>query len=638
MKTLPRSLRWNPAILGVATLLLVPCTLAAAEPPLVYTGKQQATPTADGGLRPVVGVQNIQLVRASRTAPAHTDKLGHTYQHAPMLCYWRGKFYLEYLSAPKNEHDSPTVTSFTTSVDGLTWAAPRTAFPAFALPDGTQTVSHQRMGFYVAPESAGPLAAGRLLILSFYGKRPEPNDGTGIGRAVREVHEDGTLGPIYFIRLNAKPPFPGFTPPYPLYSSSPDKGFVAACDALLANKLMTAQWWEEDQLDESGFFSVRGKALSFVTRPDGSTLGIWKNRLVATTTDQGKTWTSTTPAGNLPNNASKYWLQRTADGRYALVLNPTNRNRYPLAVMTSADSAHFDGLASVFSELPDQRFGGYLKNLGPQYVRGIVEGNGTPPDSAEAFWLTHSVNKEDIWVTRVPVPVTTTAPGWVNEDFERTAVGATPAGWNIYSPLWAPVRVVESFNEPVATTPPASRATKVPAASRIIDHALELRDEDPYDYARAVRVFPATHGVKITFKLLARQTDSRFEIELIDAAGLRPVRIALGEDGRLWALHEGQWIDAGAYTPNQWHQFELEIPRDPNADRCALTVDGKSPLRRPAFFTDPVATVERLSFRTGAYRDRGFGGRDLPGADEKAPIASYLIDDVVIAPLPETAK
>ncbi|HEX2861336.1 MAG TPA: hypothetical protein VHN79_06835, partial [Lacunisphaera sp.] len=243
-------------------------------PPVRFTGPLAVAPTADGGLRPIVGVHNLQVYRASRTAPAHADRLAHTYLHAPMLCYWRGKFYLEYLSGPKNEHDHPTATSLTTSVDGVNWAAPRTIFPAFALPDGTQTIAHQRMGFYVAPD-------GRLLALSFYGKSPSPNEGDGIGRAVREIHPDGSFGPIYFIRPNAKSAFPGLKLPYPLHPASPDPGFVAACEALLANKLMTAQWWEEEQHDDTGFYRVRGKALSYVTRPDGSVLGIWKNRLVA---------------------------------------------------------------------------------------------------------------------------------------------------------------------------------------------------------------------------------------------------------------------------------------------------------------------------------------------------------------------
>ena len=587
--------------IGFVSLVLRSAAIAA--PPLVYDGPLEVANSADGALRPVVGVHNVQIYRANRTVPAHVDGLTDTYVHAPMLCHWRGHFYVEYLSGPRAEHEDPCATSLTRSADGIIWEAPRVVFPAFELPDGSKTIAHQRMGFYVAPD-------GRLLALGFYGKHPSPNDGTGIGRAVREIKEDGTFSPIYFLRPNAKSGFPDFKLPYPLYTESPDAGFVASCKALLENKLMTAQWWEEEMLDETDFYRIKGKALSYLTRPDGSILGIWKNRLVATTNDRGLTWTEKEFAENVPQNASKYWLQRTGDSRYALVLNPTNRNRYPLAIMTSDDSAKFKDLATVHGELPDQRFGGYLKNMGPQYVRGIVEGNGTPPDAAKAFYLTYSVNKEDIWFARVPVPVTTAVSGPVNDTFDAAMPGTLPDGWNVYSPLWAPVRIADT------------------EGSRVI----ELRDEDPCDYARAVRVFPATHGVKISFRLFARQTNARLEIDLLDAKGTRPVRLAFGEDGKLWVCHEAQWLESGTYTAGQWHKFELEIPADPEADRCAVLVDGKSPIPRPAFFTDPVKSVERLSFRTGNFRERGYGGRDLPGADTKAPLASFLIDDVIIAP------
>jgi hypothetical protein len=563
--------------------------VASAVPPLVYTGVETATTAADGGLRPVVGVQNIQVVRANRTAPDHADGLGHTYLHQPMLAYWRGKFYLEYLSAPRNEHDPATVNSLTTSTDGYHWSTPRVIFPAFKLPDGTETIAHQRMGFYVAPDD-------RLLALGFYGKYPTPNDGTGIGRAVREILADGSLGPIYFIRLNAKPPFANFAPPYPLYTTAPDKGFVAACNALLANKLMTAQWWEEDQLDETGFYTVKGKALSFVHRPDGSVLGVWKNALVATTTDAGRTWTEKEFATNLPNNASKYWLQRTADQRYALVLNPTNRLRHPLAVMTSGDGANFSGLLTIHGELPDQRFPGAYKNPGPQYVRGIVEGNGTPPDAAAVMRVVYSVNKEDMWISHVPVPIRSRVETPVNETFESVPVGGLPANWNIYSPRWAPVQISNAG---------------VPAG-----RALELRDEDPYDYARAVRIFPETHGLKLSFKVLAKQANARLEVDLLDAHGLRPVQLAFSEDGHLWARHEGIWNDAGIYPVNQWTTVSIEISKNPNSDTAALLVDGKQVVARAMVFTDPARTVERLSFRTGAFRDRGMAGKDLPGADQ----------------------
>ncbi|HEY4245241.1 MAG TPA: exo-alpha-sialidase [Lacunisphaera sp.] len=595
---------------------------AAPAPPLVLADPSVVTTAADGGLRPVVGVENIEVVRANRTHSEHADGLNHTYTHQPMLAYWHGRFYLEYLSATRNEHDEGTVTSLTTSTDGLHWAAPHVVFPAFALPDGSSTIAHQRMGFYVAPNApSDKVGEGRLLVLSFYGKHPAPNDGTGLGRAVREIHEDGSLGPIYFIRMNVKQPFPGFKPSYPFYTTSTDRGFVAACDALLANRLMTAQWWEEDQLDDSGFFSIRGKALSFVHRPDGSVLGVWKNALVATTTDEGRTWTDKVFGGNLPNNASKYWLQRTADGKFALFFNPTTRLRHPLAVVTSDDGKTFSHLWAVHGELPDQRFGGGFKNMGPQYVRGIAEGNGTPPDNVAATWVTYSVNKEDIWIARVPVPLTATVAGPVSDTFENDRTGTLPEGWNCYSPLWAPVRVVE-----------------IVADNGAANHALELRDEDPYDYARAIRIFPATHGVKISFKVLARQTNARLEIELLDAHGASPVRLAFGEDGHIRACHEGQWMDAGTYTTGRWQTVDLEVPASPSADHCALKIDGRSPLARPAIFTDPTASVERLSFRTGVFRDRGMGGIDLPGADEKVPAASFLIDDVMITPVMADTK
>jgi hypothetical protein len=598
-------------VLACRCAVLIATPLAAssassADAPLKFTDPTPVTSAADGGLRPAVGVHLQQVFRANRTRSAHADGLTHTYLHAPMLAWWNGKFHLEYLSGPRDEHESPCVTSLTTSADGLTWSAPRVIFPPFKLPDGTQTIAHQRMGFYVAPN-------GRLLVLSFYGKAPSPNDGTGIGRAVREIHSDDSLGPIHFIKLNSKPPFPGFIPPYPLYSHSPDRGFTAACEALLNNRLMTAQWWEEDSLDESGFYRIKGKALSYVHRPDGSVLGIWKNALVATTHDEGLTWTTKVFAPQLANNSSKYWLQRTPDDRYALFFNPTQRLRHPLAVATSADGTSFGDLLAVHGELPDQRFGGAYKNMGPQYVRGIVEGNGLPPDHRHAVWITYSVNKEDIWVARVPSPITGKVTDAISDAFDSMPIGVPPEGWNTYSPVWAPVRVIDG------------------AADR--GHVLELRDEDPWDYARAERVFPTTHGVKISFKVFAMQTTGRLEVELLDAQGQRPVRLAWDESGEIRACHEGQWLLAGKYSANTWQTVELEIPASPSADRCAVMIDEGTLLGRPAIFTDPAASVERLSFRTGKFRNRGYGGRDLPHADTPSPLSVFQVDDVKILPI-----
>ena len=59
------------------------------------------------------------------------DGYGWTYNHAPMLAYWNGKFYLEYLSNPFGEHLSPGQTLVATSSDGHNWDMPKQVFPIY---------------------------------------------------------------------------------------------------------------------------------------------------------------------------------------------------------------------------------------------------------------------------------------------------------------------------------------------------------------------------------------------------------------------------------------------------------------------------------------------------------------------------
>ena len=591
-----------PARLLSATTACCLGLAAPAQPPaLIYTGSASVTSAADGGLRPAVGVHTIQVYRANRTAPAHQDGLNHTYLHAPMLAHWAGRFHLDYLSGPVSEHEPPCPTSYTSSVDGVNWEAPRVLFPSFQLKDGTPTLTHQRVSFFVAPND-------RLLATAFHGRAPSPNDGTGIGRFVREIHRDGSFGPIHLLRLNRHAGWTAHDVPYPSYGDAKDPGFVAACEALLGDRLMTLQWWEEDQSDD-GFYRVKGKAFSFVTRADGSVLAVAKDAQHAVSFDRGETWERRGFMGHVPVNSSKYWIQRTSDERYVLVFNPTARLRHPLALLTSRDGTHFDNLLSVHTELPDQRFPGFYKNMGPQYVRGILEGNGQPP--GPGFWLTYSVNKEDIWVSHVPVPITAAVDQTlVEESFEGQEPGSLPVNWNIYRPLWAPVTIVDHPQD----------------AGRV----LQLADEDPYDYASATRVFRVGRSAQINFKLMVREAAERLEVDVVGAQGERPVQVAFLPDGRIEARHEGIWKPAGEYIAGEWTAIEIDVNPGRNVDRFQFRVNGKEVLRRIAYFSELVPAVERLTFRTGEYRRRGSGGHELPGSDQRTARSTFLIDDVRI--------
>ena len=266
---------------GISLLLSGPGAIDAATPlpidetaaePLRYVGKDQPDPAYfDGRLPHAVGVHRYQAFRANRTRAAEGGLLGWTYNHAPMLAHWQGRFWMQYLSDPKEEHAPPGRTLVISSADGRDWTAPQIAFPeiqlpAFtpppryfrneqvpAVPAGMGAIMHQRMGWYVAPD-------GRLLTLGFYGYSPTirwgPNRGQGIGRVVREVFADGSFGPVYFIRYNRESGWDERnTPWFPFYRTSPDAGFVESCDVLLADKLMTLAWWEEDR-QKDGFFAL----------------------------------------------------------------------------------------------------------------------------------------------------------------------------------------------------------------------------------------------------------------------------------------------------------------------------------------------------------------------------------------------
>ncbi len=569
----------------------------------------------DGRLRPAIGVENIQVLRANRTQPNIADNYGWTYNHAPMLAYWNSKFYLQYLSNPFGEHLAPGQTLVVTSSDGRNWDMPKQVFPIYLLRPGPisghesgMAMMHQRMGFYVAPN-------GRLLVLGFYGQAPNVFGLGGIGRVVREAYKDGTYGPIYFIRYSVLGKRnESNTTTYPFYTRSSDKEFIVACDALLADKLKTMQWWEEDRSTD-GFFTVTGlQAPSVYHRKDGIAVAHWKASWAALSSDEGKTWSTPVRLPTIITDGAKTWGQRTVDGRYALIYNPTTfgSHRWPLAVVTSDDGIVFDNMLLVHGEVPPRRYMGRAKDFGPQYVRGISEGNGTPPGSD--MWVTYSVNKEDIWISRIPLPVQHSTNKPVSDLFNELDAGGKINNWNIYRTRWATAGIV--------------------AFPDTQNKSLELKDSDPYDYAKAVRVFEESKSILIAFKVYAKQTQNgRLEIEVLDYAGHRPVWIMFGEDGHVRVADGSNIIDGGRYEENLWHHLKININ----------VTDGKYDvffndrmIVRKAIFTESVFSVERLSFRTGSYRteptrqtDRYAGG-DLSNPGDSSLSTVYYIDEVKI--------
>ena len=582
-----------------------------------YTGTTLSNPERhDGGLSPVVGVHNIQIMQANREHPTRAGNDGWTYNHQPMMAYWNDRFYVHYLCDPSDEHIPPSRTMLQTSSDGYTWTEPEILFPEVQVPEGFQkpnrpekahdliAIMHQRVGWYVAK-------SGQLYAIGNYGvafdRKDDPNDGNGLGRVIREVRKDGTLGPIYFIYLNhtykAHVAHTNHKYLFPLYTAA-DKATRRAAEEILANPRYRMQWVEEaDRNDPLIPLNKEYKAYCDYTLPDGRIASLWKHALTSISDDGGATWSQPVErAKGFVNSNAKIWGQRLTDGTYATVYNPSEY-RWPLAISLSADGLNYTTLNLVQGEVPPMRYGGNYKSYGPQYVRGIQEGNGVPKDSD--LWVTYSMNKEDMWVAHIPVPVRTTAQS--HADGHEFTVGkvADLANWNIYSPRRAEVSLHDGW--------------------------LTLSDRNPFDYARVERKIPASRELTVDFDLRAEQNNSGLlQIEFLDEHGTACSRIELTDEGLMRCKGGARYGGLGKYEPNTVYHVRAVL----SVSRRLIEVYVNDKKAGQRMFFAPVEAIERVMFRTGGRRtfpdidtEADWYGT-LDNAGEDAPLAVFAIANV----------
>lgn len=549
-----------------------------------------------GQLKPAVGVHARQIMRASREHPQTADHYGWTYNHAPNLSYWNDTYFVQYLSNPVGEHIPPGQSYLITSENGKNWGKPEVLFPVYPLPDGYQkeghpgvaknlsSVMHQRMGFYVN-------TADKLLALGYYGiamdERDSPNDGAGIGRVVREIYENGNFGPIYFIRFNKN--WDQEKALYPFYKESKDKEFIQACEELLSDPLMMQQWVEEADRDDPLIpLKKQYKAFSYYHLPDDRVVGLWKHALTSISDDGGKTWKfDPTRAPGFVNSNAKIWGQRTSDDKYATVYNPSEF-RWPLAVSTSEDGLIYDDLLLIHGEISTMRYAGNYKSWGPQYVKGILEGNGTPPDGE--MWVTYSMNKEDIWVASVPVPITEHAESHADEVFNDLPKGNELKAWNIYDLIQAPTRI-----ENIKGT-----------------RNLVLKDHDPFDYAKAQRIIPTTENLVTTFSIQPQQNDhGMLQIEFQNGKGQAAARLIFDENGEFIAKAGYRYRKISDYEAGK--DYKIEVRLEPSSRSFTVKVNGGE--EKYFIFHAPVHDFERVMFRTG--EQRYFPTPESPAANDE---------------------
>jgi hypothetical protein len=561
--------------------------------PIVIHGPEQAVldpSLPDGGLPPAVGVHSACVLRASRDVPELSDGRGWTYHHHVDMACWKGRLYVGWNSCQRDEDVWPSRELFSTSIDGRAWSPPTEMFP-----QGLSTCL--RVYFYLAPN-------GRMLAIA--GLRSgidKVSEEAKAALVVREIRADHTWGEVFTLQ----PPASGQAGP-PEYRTCGDGAFVAACEALLADTVFLEQqdrgrllgdrrmkWhdpseWPGGKVPGDNEKWVAGKAYTFFNRPDGTIVGLSKMGWVTLSHDRGRSWSRPAVPPTLVMGKAKVFAHRTADGRYALVYNPSRRNRFPLAIVTGEDGVNFGDMRIVQGELPIQRYAGADRSIGPQYCRGVSKWADDGSRTGDrALWLAYSMNKEDIWVSRVPVPVRA-EPG------DKAPTGLD--GWNLYVPKWASI-------EP-------------------IDDGLRLSNRDPFDHAIATRVFGASRqaNLRLTVSRLPGSVES-LEVNLLTCFGnRRPVKLAFRSDGSVTAMLDHRDVVVHRASPDE--AVEIELEADVARARCVLrilTSGGSSASTLP--FAEPSDDVHRITFRTGP--SRGIGGKRpvAPGADRPVPESAF---------------
>ena len=561
---------------------------------------------SDGGLAPQPGVTNIQIFRSTKDAPEIADGDGWTYAHHMDLAIWKGKLYAAWNTTLKDEDRPPSKIVYSTSPDGITWTKPIDLFPresAWACRFYFFRASNDRMlTFCVAKNKDGEINEAKKSILQ-----------------VREINANHELGPVYVLVNPTDWTAPSF-------ETSTDVGFVTACREALSNNMLLEQQdygvflgdrrmiWHDKTPPYKGSYKF-GKAFDFFHRADGKIVGLTKMGFATTSDDGGKSWSEPVLPSTLTAGAAKVWGQKATDNQFVLAYNPDPKKgkRFPLVLVNGTDGSHFKEMRVIHGEYSPLRYPGLYKDIGYQYVRGVAEwSTDNSLKEKSSLWLIYSVNKEDVWVSRIQIPVRAELPDYPNDSFDNLNPGKYLEGWNVYAPKWCPVNVVQE-NGPWK------------------NQCLALADSDPVEHAQAMRLFPSTQAIETKFRVRPEQTGAYFETELVDSDGSPMFQVRLEKGNQIIYSGGGKEVLLGNYLSGKW--LDIIIKADLSSGQCSTTINGKSS-ESFSINTSKSKLFQRLIFRTGKRFDLNANFKLEKGSDKPAKKgARFLVDEVTVGQL-----
>lgn len=291
---------------------------------------------------------------------------------------------------------------YSTSLDGKTWTTAQDLFPSmdeFADPLSSAGRVVTANGF--AQVSGRLYAIGEV---SDNGVHSSPR--SGVGRLARQIGLDGQpVGDPFWLDGNPPAPPPGFSQFDDPVTKPAIAEEAAAIRDYLGHPLNERAWDFRTRPPRSeGAFMIEPTTYQ---RPDGSLVRLYRDfsergfLYASQSTDGGATF-STPVQTNIPDWPAKSTSGQLPDGRTYLIGNfipeftNSPRRRDPLILAISRDGINYDWAAAIRFDAPWYQYPGHGKITGFQYPSATVVG--------DDLWVIYANAKEDIEVTKIPIP------------------------------------------------------------------------------------------------------------------------------------------------------------------------------------------------------------------------------------------
>ncbi len=343
-----------------------------------------------------------------------------TYNHSNYIFYFQGVMFAVWSNHLIDEGASGQRILMSRSTDqGKTWTAFEELFP----PMDRQVPSSEA---FIGTRTQGPKGFAIVDNNLYAVSGVSDWGGTDIahririrkGYLARTVGSDGTLGEPFWMRKDPVQPKKGF-PQYPVgnpmliekikqYLQFPAIGTQFYFTDLKApptvsdddHKLVepTPAWKLKDGTWVKLFRDAGFEHLPNLTREQYEESKSRRN-YATFSFDDGITWTTPTRT-SFPDACARSNAGKLPDGQVYVInnvlpLSTKKGGRSLLAISLSRDGLNFDRVAVIRFIPPVKRFKGRAKSIGFQYPHSVIV--------VDNLWVMHSINKEDIEVTRIPL-------------------------------------------------------------------------------------------------------------------------------------------------------------------------------------------------------------------------------------------